>query len=287
MSKLKLIIFSDLDGTLLDHFDYQFEPARKTLVKLYTQRIPVILNTSKTRVETESIRQALCLTTPFIVENGAAVFIPKKTFSQQPLDTVDCGEYWRKSFCQPIQVGLAKIRQELSHFKDDYIGFSDLTPQALSSLTGLSEAQAKQAKQREFGEPIKWLGSERSKLTFIDALSALSISVTQGGRFMHIGGKSDKGTAMSWLLSQYIKNFPEHTISSVALGDGENDNAMLEAADIAVQIRSPVHDFPELKHQKNYMQTTAYGPHGWAEAINHILVNNISYPSRTREAYYG
>ena len=47
----RLIVFTDLDGTLLDHDDYSFEAARPALAKLETLNIPVILTTSKTATE--------------------------------------------------------------------------------------------------------------------------------------------------------------------------------------------------------------------------------------------
>ena len=73
MSKIKNIIFSDLDGTLLDHFTYQSIAASETLQQLQHANIPVILNTSKTFAELSIIREDLDLDTPFIIENGAAI----------------------------------------------------------------------------------------------------------------------------------------------------------------------------------------------------------------------
>jgi len=56
----------------------------------------------------------------------------------------------------------------------------------------------------------------------------------------------------------------------VALGDSENDLAMLEAADYAVLVKSPTRDFPKLVH-KNLRRTEALGPAGWNEAVLGIL----------------
>ncbi|MFQ3339214.1 MAG: mannosyl-3-phosphoglycerate phosphatase, partial [Colwellia sp.] len=43
MKKLQTLIFSDLDGTLLDHFTYQSTAAEKTLLQLESAGVPVIL----------------------------------------------------------------------------------------------------------------------------------------------------------------------------------------------------------------------------------------------------
>ena len=87
MSAKQTLIFSDLDGTLLDHYSYQSTAAQPTLKQLHDAKIPVILNTSKTLAELNIIRAELELETPFIIENGAAIYIPINTFKTQPEDT--------------------------------------------------------------------------------------------------------------------------------------------------------------------------------------------------------
>lgn len=288
MCKLGYIIFSDLDGTLLDHFDYQFSPAQQTLATLADSSIPIILNTSKTKAESIPIRKQLLLDSPFIVENGAAVYIPIGTFSKQPKDTVVVESFWVKTFCEPKEHWLAVLKsKELRYFNNRYLSFSDMSLVTLSKLTGLSFQQSELAKQRQYGEPIKWLGSDSSKEDFISQVQSYGACVTQGGRFLHVGGECNKGTAMQWLASQYQMHCPDLSLSTIALGDGENDSSMLEAANIAVQIRSPVHPFPRLRRESSTIQTNLYGPEGWAEAINQILAEKQLHPSSKREVYHG
>ena len=73
-------MFTDLDGTLLDHDTYGFEPALPALAMLAQKNIPVILNSSKTLVEILKIRSALGNCHPFIAENGSVVAVPEQTF---------------------------------------------------------------------------------------------------------------------------------------------------------------------------------------------------------------
>ena len=81
MVNKKLIIFTDLDGTLLDHKTYAATKARQALLCLKKNNIPLIICTSKTRPEIEFYRQKLRISHPFIAENGGAIFIPKGYFS--------------------------------------------------------------------------------------------------------------------------------------------------------------------------------------------------------------
>jgi mannosyl-3-phosphoglycerate phosphatase len=274
----KALIFSDLDGTLLDHFTYKANDAYNTIDKLKSADIPVILNTSKTRAELTNIQTELTLNTPFIVENGAAIFIPKNTFKQQPADTKEVDNYWVKSFASSREFWLDLLDSISEDFKGLYQGFSSMSVEKLSEITGLSLEKSEQAKQRQYGEPIHWLGDEYTKNLFIERLIDYGANVVQGGRFIHLSGHCDKGQALIWLTERYRELYDTDTIHTIALGDGENDIAMLEAADIAIQIRSPVHDFPKLFRQnRQTIRTEQYGPSGWAEAIQTLIFEQSSF----------
>tara|TARA_B110000438_G_scaffold268248_1_gene283660 strand:+ start:1122 stop:1958 length:837 start_codon:yes stop_codon:yes gene_type:complete len=275
MINKKPIIFSDLDGTLLDHYSYKSTAADPTLQELQRANIPVILNTSKTLAELEVIKVELKLNTPFIIENGAAVYIPKNTFATQPEDTKVEGNYWVKSFCLPRKHWLDLLNEHCGGFSQYYRGFSMLSVAELSQITGLDLTQAERAKERQYGEPIQWLGDEVTKKAFIVHLVELGANVVHGGRFIHVGDFCDKGQALIWLTEQYREHYSNCSVYTIALGDGENDTPMLDAADIAVQIRSPVHDFPPLYREYKTSQTQLYGPEGWAESIQQLLAEQI------------
>ena len=271
MKKLKTIIYSDLDGTLLDHFTYQSTAANQTLQQLKKANVPVILNTSKTLAELKIIHRELNLTTPFIIENGAAIYIPINTFKTQPADTVVVDNYWVKSFSLPRQYWLNLLSVHTAEFSPYYQSFSTLSSSELCKITGLNLEETKRAKKRQFAEPLHWLGDDATKKSFVDRLISLGANVVQGGRFIHVGDYCDKGQALIWLTERYREHFENFSIFTIALGDGGNDIAMLEAADIAVQVRSPVHDFPTLYRQYKTTQTKLYGPEGWTEAIQQLL----------------
>ena len=76
---------------------------------------------------------------------------------------------------------------------------------------------------------------------------------------------------MLWMMQEFTRQYPELNCQSIALGDGGNDIAMLNASDYAVRIKSPAHDYPILKKQNQVITTTHEGPAGWTEALSQIL----------------
>ncbi len=269
------IIFTDLDGTLLDHSTYSTNAAKPMLAALEHENIPVVATTSKTSYEVVELYQKLGLSTPFIIENGAAVYIPKNYFKWQPKETKAVGNYWVKSFADDRQSYIDKLHLLADKYAGCYRSFSEFSAEQLADITGLTVPAAKLANLRQFSEPVQWLSDEKTKTNFIKDLQALDVHVLQGGRFIHLSGQCDKGKALSWLASEYQNQLNLSSITTIALGDSGNDIAMLEAADIAVLIKSPVHSYPKLSEAASFIyQTKGLGPVGWTESLSFIL--NIS-----------
>ncbi|WP_416305362.1 HAD-IIB family hydrolase [Neptunicella sp. SCSIO 80796] len=272
MLENRYVIFTDLDGSLLDHDTYSHSAADQTLAKLHQLNIPVIPNTSKTAAELEELHQELALDAPFIVENGAAVFIPKGYFAQQPDNTQPYREYWVKTFSKDRQHWLTLLAKVKNDFKGLFEHFATMTVQRICDTTGLSFQQAELAADRHFSEPVLWQGDGQQRQQFIDALIQLGADPLQGGRFIHVSGECSKGIAMQWLVDEFSRQGDANDqYKSIAIGDSQNDVAMLEMASIAVRILSPVQPLPELNRIQNLFTSTLPGPEGWSECIEIIM----------------
>lgn len=269
--KVKWLIFTDMDGSLLDHYTYQFDEASTTLEKLDEKNIPVIPITSKTQAELIFLRKTLDNHHPFIIENGAAVFIPKGYFDQQPEGTIEQGDYWVKEFVDPRNRWQALIAKISAQYEGKFTTFTEAGVDGIMKMTSLNKSEASRAAQRQYGEPLAWLGDNEQKQTFIADLKNLGANILEGGRFMHVSGESDKGIALNWLTQVYQTQSLDDEIITIALGDSNNDKAMLETADLAVLIRSPVHPPPTINRDKQLFTSTHSGPKGWAEGVNHFI----------------
>ncbi|WP_202410285.1 mannosyl-3-phosphoglycerate phosphatase [Pseudomaricurvus sp. HS19] len=275
------LIVSDLDGSLLDHHNYSFAAAEPLLAVLAQAGVDVALCTSKTRAEVTVLREKLGNASPFIVENGAAVYLPKSSFPTCPADATDAGDYWLRSFCEPRSHWLALVERLKQHSDADFTHFAAMSTAEVAAATGLSLAEAGQACQREFGEPLLWRDSEEKLAQVSDWLRQQGATVLAGGRFVHVCGDADKGQALKWLAQQCAQREPDKQFITMALGDSGNDVAMLEAADFAVVIRSPVKAPPELRRQEGAYFTRDCGPVGWVEGVGHwfsTLRNEVPAP---------
>ena len=268
--KPELVIFTDMDGSLLDHYDYNHKAADALLKQLNDNNIPVIPNTSKTFAELSVIRESLNNQHPFITENGAAVFIPVDYFIEQPYDTRRINSFWVKEFVSPREHWQSLLAELPEKFNYCYSSFAQSSIDDIVAMTGLDRDSAIRSTQRDYGEPIAWIGSENDKQEFISLLEYRDVKILQGGRFMHISGHCDKGKALEWLLEQYQRN-SKKIVTSIGIGDSQNDIKMLEKADIALLIRSPVHELPTLAWKKNIYISNSTGPEGWNEGVNTIL----------------
>jgi mannosyl-3-phosphoglycerate phosphatase len=270
-NKKHIIIFTDLDGTLLDHHNYSHDAAKVCLNRIADIDIPIIPNTSKTFLELLELRKKIELDGPFIIENGAALMIPQDFFPEQPEDTVWKDGFWVKIFSaeRPYWLDLlSKLEPEFGHL---FESFNDMSLNRIIEVTGLSESDAYLSSNRQFGEPLLWKGNDQQLTEFIGNISKLGAFPVSGGRFVHIGGECSKGLAMDWFLSEYRRQYKGILTCSIALGDGQNDVSMLEAADYAVRIASPVNEPPVLQRKTNLYTSKQYGPKGWAEVLEPLI----------------
>jgi mannosyl-3-phosphoglycerate phosphatase len=266
----KLIIFTDLDGTLLDRKNYDFKPALPALRILQEKGIPLILTSSKTRAEIEVYRKKIENGHPFVSENGGAVFIPKGYFSFPfPYDR-EASHYFileLGTFYPVIVKILESVRKETGI---KITGFSGMTEKELTSLSGLTPEEAALAKQREYDEPFIVEGGNSEVEIVKRKVEEKGMNYVWGGKFHHLLGKNDKGKAVEILKELYENQF--FSISTVGIGDSLNDLPMLMAVDHPIFLKEK--ESPPGNHSFNMKNLTVLdgaGPLIWNEAVLDLL----------------
>jgi len=255
-------VFSDLDGSLLDHDTYEWRPAKPALDALRQLGIPLILVSSKTLAELNDYRMQLELQHPIVAENGAAIDIPTGYFPDTP-------DILRNVITRSeLQAAYARVKLANS-FKCE--AFYELGVAGIIRETGLMEAQALRANDRLASEPILWLDSDARAEQFEAEMNALGLRCIRGGRFLHLLGDTGKEHAVHELLQAYSRKWPGKALMSVSLGDGPNDLGMLATTDIAVVIRGRHNHAMNFESQNRILRPAQSGPAGWNEAILQLL----------------
>lgn len=278
----RYLISTDLDGTLIDHHDYSFTAALPALQRCTELSVPVVLNTSKTLDEAMALQNQLSLQAPMIVENGSALFWGNCSTDNHNVQhdgqiTINSSVMKYKLFGTPRNIILEFIAEVRTNYGWHFEGFNDWSISEISQHTGLSLNDAERANSKRFSEPFVWHDSDQSFDQMVKLAGRQGMHVLRGGRFYHLQGMTDKALPLNWLMQHpeilwaatELKRKPDCTL--IALGDNHNDIAMLNAADIAICVRSPVAEYPVLSTPKTVVQTKGYGPTGWAEAVLSIL----------------
>lgn len=267
--RCRLLVFSDLDGTLLDKQTYSWAPAAGAIRALAERGIPLILSSSKTLSEIREVGSSLDLAAPFIFENGAGAALPPGVFPA--LVGLDERKGWRIKLFGGDRAKVLEALHRRREMGDRLEGFDDWSAEEVAAITGLDTESAARAKDRLATEPFLWRDAENKWPAFAAGLHQEGLTLVRGGRFWCAMGRFDKADALRWLTALYRDEYRDTNFLTVALGDSPNDIGMLRAADIAVVVNSADAKRMDISELPNVRRTTAFGPSGWQEAITEIL----------------
>ena len=209
------ILFTDLDGTLLDFESYRPSPAAcELVVALARDGILTVPVTSKTAAEVLEIMTDLQVAPIAVVEGGAVLLHEDGSSRIMGLH----------------RERLVAVLHELRDEGWPVRGFSDMTANEVADLTGLEHDAASRAMERSASEPFVIGPTVQAKEDDLRRRAAeLGAAVTRGGRFWHlIGAGVNKGTGICAVLDTLELPYRPTT---GAVGDAWNDLAMLERVD--------------------------------------------------------
>ncbi len=245
------IIFTDLDGTLLDHDSYSFKEASYMLDFIKLTDIPLIIVTSKTKNEVIGIQRLLGISTPFIIENGAGICVSRF----QDYEMIPLG----KSYSE-IRKAFKKYAQQIT-----MRGFFDMSIEEIAEHTGLNQEQAAYAKERDFTEPFI-LQDEEALPLLREMARKDGLDVVKGGRFCHlITQGQDKASAIKKVVKHY-QTAKAQRYKTVGLGDSENDLSMLASVDVPILIPHPDGSYLSCS-VPNLIKAPFPGSRGWNSAL--------------------
>jgi mannosyl-3-phosphoglycerate phosphatase len=256
------IIYTDLDGTLLDHDTYSWDAAREVLDRVRSSRIPLVFVSSKTRLEIEALRRMLDNKDPFIPENGGAVCVPAASGLEVPASARRIEGYG----VIVLGTGIEEMAEKFDRLARDFPirAFSRMPAAEAAALVGMSREQVRAAQQREYGEAFIFARQDVFLPAFEAAAGRLGLRVTRGGRLFHLLAGNDKGRAVRLLTGLYQEKYGR--VATIGVGDAPNDEPLLAAVDLAYQVARPDGSHARL-NVPGIARVPGIGPVGFSQAV--------------------
>ncbi len=258
MKGRRMIVFSDIDGTLLEHGTVDYRNALPGLELLRHLAVPLVLVSSKTFGEMEAFCRELGLDGPFAFENGAGIALP-----------IDCGGYRTEIAGRGVEDLRSFIPAIEAAAGTRVVTLPDMPLDELIEYTGLSRDGSLLAKDRRASLPFV-AGKERRLSR--EAVAAMETMLAEKGLTAPWGGKfhqlryarATKEGAVQW-ITKFFADGSGTIPLTVGIGDSENDFGMLDAVDRAYLVRSGISGIDYSKVP--YRVTDGSGPAGFTEAV--------------------
>ncbi len=255
--KRQIIIFTDLDGSLLDKNTFKFDAIETYFRKLVNEGIIIIPNSSKTEAELIDFNNQFDLNLSFISENGSSIHglnlinknLPNKILMSRSADEI------YKIYNENISKKLKqKIKPILKLKIDEQI-----------KIFGLPYDKLLLATKRMHSIPIQFNGDDIEKNNLIMNMSEIGLSVQSGGRIMNICDDTNKLKAMSKSLELIGKEVDDEIIT-IGVGDNHNDIEMIKQTNYACLVKNDNFD-SSLINIDNLIKSSEPSPMGWADVI--------------------
>ena len=259
--KFSLIIFTDLDGSLLHRDNFKFDEIKDYIKNLIDNEIIIIPNTSKTEKEIEEFIKELGSDLPFISENGSSI---------SGLNLIN------PNF--PKKIILSRNKEELIKIFDSKVPeylktkckfISDMNSKQQNSILGLHNNDLKNALNRKYTIPLLFDGDKIEKNKLLKILKSSSLTMQEGGRVLNLGDNTDKVKSMNQVIKIYKK--VESKIKVIAVGDNFNDLDMLRNCDIPCLVFNDQFKQEQI-NINNLIVSNKPSPEGWADVIKTALV---------------
>lgn len=248
----KTIVFTDLDGTLLEEDGSVSAEALAVLGELRGRGVHVVPLTSKTQRELKGWLRVLDAGDAGAFENGAGILFEGK-----------CEILPGAVVARDLRPVLDTLRRETGL---PLFPFEEIPDGAMTRLTGLSPAEAAAAREREYDVPF--VAPEEAAEQLRRAPLPPGLRLSRGGRFWHLSGAHDKADALRALLARFGGG------ETIGFGDASNDATFLAAVDRAVLVPRPSGvDAALAERFPGAVVAPAPAGAGWAAAVRRLVLD--------------
>lgn len=271
------IIFTGLNGSLLDARTQSWKPAEEAVAGLKDHGIPLIFCSSKTRAEQLAIQESMDIYEPFVVENGSALYYPPNYFRDPVPGARAAGSTYGSGVdLNVVDLGIpaSRVRELLEDIRGQtnlrFQRYSDMTVEEIASKSALDMDAAARAAEREFSDTIEENLTAEEWDDFFLALAERGLACVEGERFTSVfSALTDKGRGVR-LVSELLRR-DVGPIETVGIGHGFSDAAMLEAVDRPFLVQKPDETWDDLEVE-NLQKVQGVGPNGWRRVIQEVVL---------------
>jgi mannosyl-3-phosphoglycerate phosphatase len=267
-SARRLIVVTDIDGSLLEPRADALPCERTALDFLAARGIPLVINSSRTHAEIERIHETLKLLAPSISEHGSALFIPPGCFPSVPDRAVRAVGGHVIEFGRPYHEVVDAVRVTAREVGVDVVGFADLTIEDVAGELGVTDVEAQLAKLREYTELIRIANeTDAARSHLFNALRRRGFRCWPTARHHLVTATRNPAESLLTLRALWRQAWSDPRIVGVA--NSEDDVTWLQYADVAVIVqddRTGVH-LRILSKLPTARVTQRPGRIGWSDAI--------------------
>ena len=263
--KFSLIIFTDLDGSLLHRDNFKFDVIKDYIKSLIDEGIIIIPNTSKTEKEIDGFITELGSDLPYISENGSSIHglnLINANFPNKIILSRD-----KKELYEIFNLEVPKVLKNKCKF------ILNMNTNQQAKIFGLQDNNLKNALDRKYTIPFLFEGNKIEKNKLLKILRSTSLNMQDGGRVLNLGDSTDKVKSMNQVLKIYKK--VENKVKVKCVGDNFNDLDMLKNCDIPCLVFNDQFKRDQINID-NLIVSNKPSPEGWSDVIKTALVK-LSY----------
>ena len=259
-NKSRILIFTDLDGTILHRDTFNFDIAKDYILSLLSKGIYIIPNSSKTEIEITKFNEELRSELPYIAENGSVI---------HGLDLLNTNF--------PNKIILSREKEELNkifnekvpdELKSKCIQISKMNKKEQEEIFGQKNDKLRNALKRKYTLPFLFKGNKNEKNKLLKILSSSSLTLQEGGRVLNLCDNINKVKSMNRVIKILKKT--ENKIKTIAVGDNFNDLDMLRNSDIPCLVFNDKFKLDQI-NIKNLIISNKPSPEGWSDVIKKAL----------------
>ncbi len=258
--KFLIIIFTDLDGTLLHRDNFRFDPIKDYIKRLVNNGIIIIPNSSKTEKEIEKFNEELGIELPYISENGSSIHGLNLINSNFPNKIILSREKE-----ELLKIFNSKVPEKI---KNKCFLISKLDKKKQEKIFGQKDNRLKDVLDRKYTLPFLFNGEKIEKNRLLKILSFNSLTLQEGGRVSNLCDNVNKVKSMNKVV-KILKN-TEDKIKTIAVGDNYNDLDMLKNCDLPCLVFNDQFKLDQINID-NLIFSNKPSPEGWADVIKMAL----------------